>query len=307
MESEVSTIDLTECLNKIKNCENVISAILLLSAVLPQLKMRGAVDYPFDINRLKNIATHSCDSQTSTYLWHLWALIQASRDLASLIDALNIIFEVSKKKTKPFELKIQRIVSTVIAKEMSEEVNTNLATKKSEGYITTENTCGSGYTYFANTDGSNSGCGILKELEPNALGHHSPNSLVKNLSRDMNGNPIREFGHLHSLVTDVETGTHSNVLLSSVTPITDEGQCNHASHANHDGSLQTFETETIHPTCCSSPLARKLRNQKRDAQFRRSLIEQDQILTQGYCFNYNNGNQNTQCFDVEEFERLTCT
>jgi len=74
---------------QVQGCGDIISSILLICKFVTE----NSVPVQFDVAKLRHIALRSTDKDTSTYLWHVNALIAASSDFEHLLLGLEIMFE----------------------------------------------------------------------------------------------------------------------------------------------------------------------------------------------------------------------
>eukprot|EP01083_Nonionella_stella_P247575 858173_1 len=85
---DVTIYNEKEIFSKIQNCDDIIQCILYIHAFLT----KNHISTNFDANKLRTIAYESCDNNSSTYLWHINALIAASNDLEHLLQGLEFMF-----------------------------------------------------------------------------------------------------------------------------------------------------------------------------------------------------------------------
>lgn len=74
---------------QVQGCGDIIGSILLICKFVSE----NSIIVHFDVSKLRQIALRSMDKETSTYLWHVNALIAASADFEHLILGIEMMFE----------------------------------------------------------------------------------------------------------------------------------------------------------------------------------------------------------------------
>eukprot|EP00483_Globobulimina_turgida_P012543 UN12566 len=85
---DIATMNEEDIFQKIQECDDIVQCLLYLHTFLKENK----ISTNFDPCKLRSIAFQSCDNETSTYLWHINALIAASNDFEHLLYGLEFMF-----------------------------------------------------------------------------------------------------------------------------------------------------------------------------------------------------------------------
>lgn len=74
---------------QVQGCGDIIGSILLICKFVTE----NTIPVQFEVTKLRQIALRSMDKETSTYLWHVNALIAASSDFEHLLLGIEMMFE----------------------------------------------------------------------------------------------------------------------------------------------------------------------------------------------------------------------
>eukprot|EP00483_Globobulimina_turgida_P002557 UN02561 len=85
---DIATMTEKDIFNKLQECDDIVQCLLYLHTFLKENK----ISTKFDECKLRSIAFQSCDEETSTYLWHINALIAAAKDFEHLLFGLECMF-----------------------------------------------------------------------------------------------------------------------------------------------------------------------------------------------------------------------
>jgi len=75
--------------DQIQECGDIISSILIIYKFITD----NNISIKFNADKLRGIALRSADNETSTYLWHINALIAASSDFEHLLLGIEMMFD----------------------------------------------------------------------------------------------------------------------------------------------------------------------------------------------------------------------
>eukprot|EP01084_Bolivina_argentea_P173395 300314_1 len=123
-----SELEYCSIFTQIQNSGDIISSILLIYKFITD----NNISVTFNAGKLRNIALRSSDKETSTYLWHINALIASSSDFKHLILGIEMMFDrfLGNKTLFVREKEIQKAATLSPKKLSNKNKNKNKSKKK---------------------------------------------------------------------------------------------------------------------------------------------------------------------------------
>lgn len=250
---------------QVQGCGDIIGSILLICKFVTE----NTIPVQFEVTKLRQIALRSMDKETSTYLWHVNALIAASSDFEHLLLGIEMMFERFLGSSQLFlkEKAKQK------AKALTDARDTKFLGNEIVSFVN---------SYYEETESTNGSPN--QEIE-----NHENDSKEPTTTENILKTPIRRRSADRGSM-DVEAMTEGVKGMTTATTIQCEWLNDENSDANANANVRVSNVSPMlgHPTtdttgmCCvkgdvlqeyrgkiSSPISFRMRQQKRMMQSER--------------------------------------